>query len=72
MSILASLGWIIIGIIIIAAILIGIFLLLFYTVGSALCYQKQTQASAWDYWETHKCKSWSELSDEENGKNGYC
>lgn len=68
MSILTTLGWIILGIIIIAAVLIGSIGFLIYAVASGIGYKNETEASAWDYWETHKSKSWSELSDEEKEK----
>ncbi len=66
--ILATVGWIILGIIIIVAILIGIICFLIYAVAFGIGHKNETEASAWLYWETHKIKAWSELSDEEKEK----
>lgn len=39
-----------------------------YSVALGIGYKNETEASAWDYWESMKSKRWSELSDEEKEK----
>ena len=39
-----------------------------YAVAMGIGHKNETEASAWDYWETTKCKRWRELSDEEKEK----
>lgn len=56
------------GIIIIAFILMGSIVFLIYAVALAIGHKNITVASAWHYWETHKNKSWAELSEEEKEK----
>ena len=56
------------GIIIIAALFIGFVILAMYCVASGIAYKNATENSAWDYWETHKRKPWSELSVKEKEK----
>ena len=68
MSFLLTIGCIILGIIIIAALFIGIVILAMYCVASGIAYKNETETSAWDYWETHKHKPWAELSVEEKEK----
>lgn len=68
MSFLITIGCIILGIIIIAVLFIGIVILAMYCVASGIAYKNETEASAWDYWETHKRKPWAELSVEEKEK----
>lgn len=68
MSFLATIGYIILDFIIIAIVFICIIVLMMYCVASGIAYKKETEISAWDYWETHKSKSWTELSGEEKEK----
>ena len=68
MSFLLTVVCVILGIIIIAALFIGIVILAMYCGASGIAYKSETEASAWDYWETHKCKPWAELSEEEKEK----
>lgn len=67
-SFLLTIGCIILGIIIISALFIGIVILAMYYVASGIAYKNETEASAWDYWETHNRKHWAELSVEEKEK----
>jgi len=54
MSFLATIVYIILGFIIIAIVFICIIVLMMYCVASGIAYKKETEISAWDYWETHK------------------
>lgn len=56
------------GIIVILAVIIGIIIFMMYAVAAGIGHKNETEASAWDYWETMKCKRWRELSDEEKEK----
>ena len=68
MSFLLTVVCVILGIIIIAALFIAIVIFAMYCVASGIAYKNETEASAWDYWETHKNKSWTDLSVEEKEK----
>lgn len=63
---------ILLGIILLLAIFIGIIILIMYAimyaVAAGIGHKNETEASAWDYWETMKCKPWRELSDDEKEK----
>ena len=73
MSFLLIIGSIILGIIIIAAVFLLIVIRVIYRIGpyfisciaNSIAYKNETEASAWEYWETHKTKSWADLSEEE-------
>lgn len=73
MSFLLMIGCIILGIIIIAVVFLLIVIRVIYRIGpydipciaNSIAYKNETEASAWEYWETHKTKSWAELSEEE-------
>ena len=65
MNWLITLILIVIGIVIVIAIFIGFVI---YAVAMGIGYKNETEASAWDYWETMKCKRWCELSDDEKEK----
>lgn len=56
---------ILLSITILAAIPIGLGVLLMYSVVLAIGHKNKTVADAWEYWESHKCKSWNELTKEE-------
>lgn len=56
------------GFIIAVSIFIGIIIFMMYAVAAGIGHKKEIEASAWDYWETTKCKRWRELSDEEKEK----
>lgn len=60
--------FIILGFIIAATIFIESIVFLVYAVAAGIGYKRETEASAWDYWEIRKCKRWSELSNEEKEK----
>lgn len=62
---------IILGIVVALAIFIGYIFIVGYSVALGIGYKNETEASAWDYWESMKSKRWSELSDEEKEKNDY-
>lgn len=68
MSFILTIGCVILGIIIIVVLFIGIVILAMYCFASGIAYKNETEASAWDYWEIHKLKSWAELSVEEKEK----
>lgn len=68
MNWLITLILIVIGIVIVIAIFIGFVVFLVYAVAMGIGYKNETEASAWDYWETMKCKRWCELSDDEKEK----
>lgn len=59
---------IILGIVVALAIFIGYIFIGGYSVALGTGYKNETEASAWDYWESMKSKRWSELSDEEKEK----
>lgn len=59
---------IILGIVVALAIFIGYIFIVGYSVALGIGYKNETEASAWDYWESMKSKRWSELSDEEKEK----
>jgi len=56
------------GIIVVLAVIIGIIIFMMYAVAAGIGHKNETEASAWDYWETMKCKLWRELSDDEKEK----
>lgn len=60
--------FIILGFIIAVSIFIGIIIFMMYAVAVGIGHKNEIEASAWDYWETTKCKRWRELSDEEKEK----
>lgn len=68
MNWLITLILIVIGIVIVIAIFIGFVVFLIYAVAMGIGYKNETEASAWDYWETMKWKRWCELSDDEKEK----
>lgn len=76
MSFLLIIGSIILGIIIIAAVFLLIVIRVIYRIGpyfisciaNSIAYKNETEASAWEYWETYKTKHWAELSVEEKEK----
>lgn len=59
---------IILGIVVALAIFIGYIFIVGYSVALGIGYKNETEASAWEYWESMKSKRWSELSDEEKEK----
>lgn len=59
---------IILGIVVALAIFIGYIFIVGYSVALGIGYKNETEASAWDYWESMRSKRWSELSDEEKEK----
>ena len=61
-------GFLILGIVIIAGVFIGFIILVIYAVASGIAYKNETEASAWEYWEMMKTKRWIELSEEEKKK----
>lgn len=73
MSFLLMIGCIILGIIIIAVVFLLIVIRVIYRIGpyfisriaNSIAYKNEIDASAWEYWETHKTKSWVNLSEEE-------
>lgn len=60
--------FIILAFIIAVSIFIGIIIFMMYAVAAGIGHKNEIEASAWDYWETTKCKRWRELSDEEKEK----
>ena len=54
------------GIIIIAAVFLLIVIRVIYRIGpyfisciaNSIAYKNETEASAWEYWDTHKTKHW--------------
>lgn len=59
---------IILGFIIAVSFFIGIIIFMMYAVAAGIGHKNETEARAWDYWETMKCKLWRELSDDEKEK----
>ncbi|GEM_PF-2815230 len=59
---------IILGIVVALAIFIGYIFIVGCSVALGIGYKNETEASAWDYWESMKSKRWSELSEEEQEK----
>lgn len=68
MNWITTIIFIILGLIIAVSIFIGIFILIMYALAAGIGHKNETEARAWDYWETTKCKRWRELSDEEKEK----
>ena len=59
---------IILGTIVALAVFIGCIIFVMYAVALGIGYKNETEANAWDYWESMKSKRWDELTEDEQEK----